>query len=189
LNVNADRLLQDFRTGHTSFLRMNYYPVCPTPAISDGETEPVDGYLGLNRHTDSGALTLLLQDGQPGLQVFNRGLWHLVEPVQGAITVNIGDIVQVWSNDQYKAALHRVLANPNEERYSIPFFYNPRPEANYAPLPSTVHKGCRARYQQINWGKFRAQRVAGDYADVGEEVQIGQYAAPEMSADIEFRWS
>lgn len=188
LNDDAQALLEDFREGHTSFLRLNYYPVCPTPETPEDETEPVNGHLGLNRHTDSGALTLLLQDDQPGLQVFNRGKWHLVEPLADAITVNIGDIVQVWSNDQYKAALHRVLANPSDERYSIPYFYNPRQEADYAPLPGTVNAERPARYRPINWGEFRAARVAGDYADIGEEVQISHYAIAEDGEDTELRY-
>jgi isopenicillin N synthase-like dioxygenase len=188
LNADAEELLEDFGPGNTSFLRLNYYPVCPTPETPEGETEPVDGHLGLNRHTDAGALTLLLQDGQPGLQVFNRGRWHLVEPVAGAITINIGDIVQVWSNDQYKAALHRVLANPNDERYSIPYFCNPRLETDYAPLSGTFDATNPVRYRPINWGEFRAARVAGDYADIGEEVQIGHYAISASSEDLEVRY-
>ena len=188
INGDADSLLEGFGVGNTSFLRMNYYPVCPTPEIPAGAEEPTQGHLGLNRHTDSGALTLLLQDGQPGLQVFNRGAWHLVKPESGAITINIGDIVQVWSNDHYKAALHRVLANVTDERYSIPFFYNPRLQTNYAPLPGIVNERCPARYRAINWGNFRAQRVAGDYADVGEELQIGHYALSETSSGKEKRY-
>jgi isopenicillin N synthase-like dioxygenase len=188
LKADADALLEDFGEGHTSFLRLNYYPVCPTPETPEGETEPVNGHLGLNRHTDAGALTLLLQDGQPGLQVLNRGRWHLVEPVAGAITINIGDIVQVWSNDQYKAALHRVLANPSEERFSIPYFFNPNVETDYAPLPGTLNGVCPARYRPINWGEFRSARVAGDYADLGEEVQISHYATPGRSQSKEFRY-
>jgi len=187
LNADAGELLEDFRAGHTSFLRLNYYPVCPTPETPEGEAEPVDGYLGINRHTDAGALTLLLQDDQPGLQVYNRGKWHLVEPVAGAITINIGDIVQVWSNDQYRAALHRVLANASAERYSIPYFYNPRPETDYAPLPGTVNAKSPARYRPINWGEFRAARVAGDFDDIGEEVQISHYAITGNSEDREVR--
>ena len=188
LHTNATELRESFGQQHTSFLRMNYYPVCPAPEVPNGEAEPVDGHLGLNRHTDAGALTLLLQDEQPGLQVFNRGRWHLVEPVAGAITVNIGDIVQVWSNDQYKAALHRVLANSESERFSIPFFYNPQREMNYAPLSGTVNERCPPRYSAINWGEFRDSRVAGDYADLGEEIQISHYAIPEVSSAMEARY-
>ena len=60
--------------------------------------------------------------------------WHLVEPRRDALVVNIGDIVQVWSNDRYKAALHRGLASADAERFSAPFFFNPAYSTQYAPL-------------------------------------------------------
>jgi len=89
--------------------------------------------------------------------------------------VNIGDIVQVWSNDRYRAALHRVLANADAERFSAPFFLNPAYGACYAPLPTTVDARHPPAYRSINWGEFRALRAAGDYADCGEEIQISHY--------------
>jgi isopenicillin N synthase-like dioxygenase len=134
------------------------------------------GYLGINHHTDAGALTLLLQDEQPGLEVFHDGAWKLVEPLPDALVVNIGDIVQVWSNDQYRAPLHRVLANADAERFSVPFFFNPAYSTVYAPLPSTVDTQRPPRYRPINWGEFRAHRAAGDYADAGEYHQISHYS-------------
>ena len=88
--------------------------------------------------------------------------------------INLGDIVQVWSNDRYLAALHRVLANSDTPRYSAPFFFNPAYAANYAPLES-VCQNQAPRYRAINWGEFRGLRAAGDYADYGEEVQISHY--------------
>jgi isopenicillin N synthase-like dioxygenase len=174
LGEDPEQFSEDFRQ-HTSFLRMNYYPVCADPEVPEGESEPVTGHLALNRHTDSGAITLLLQDGEPGLQVFRRGRWYLVPPLADAITVNIGDIVQVWSNDNYRAAIHRVLANPLAERFSVPFFFNPSYEAMYQPLPSMVSDQQPARYQQINWGEFRSARMTGDYGDYGDEIQISHY--------------
>jgi isopenicillin N synthase-like dioxygenase len=176
-NLAADpqMLRGDFQPDHTSFLRMNYYPVCPQPANPEGLLEPDDGHLGINRHTDSGAITLLLQDDQPGLQVYHDQTWHLVTPVPDAITVNIGDIVQVWSNDRYKAALHRVLASASSARYSVPFFFNPSYASDYAPLPSVVTSDNPAHYRKINWGEFRDARAAGDYANQGEEIQISQF--------------
>ena len=93
-----------------------------------------------------------------------------------ALVVNIGDIVQVWSNDRYRAALHRVTTNTERDRYSVPFFLNPAYAAHYAPLPSTVDASHPPRYRPINWGEFRRLRTAGDYADQGEEVQISHYA-------------
>lgn len=175
LGMPADTLQAFFGAAQSSFVRLNHYPACPAPAAPEGVATPQQGFLGVNHHTDAGALTLLLQDKVPGLQVFRDGRWHLVEPRADALVVNIGDIVQVWSNDRYRAALHRVLANCERARYSAPFFYNPSYATTYAPLPSTVDAGHPPRYRPINWAEFRALRAAGDYADRGVEVQIEHY--------------
>jgi isopenicillin N synthase-like dioxygenase len=175
LGVASHYLLGGFVPEHSSFLRLNFYPTCPTPESPKGIATPRTGHLGLNHHTDAGAMTLLLQDDQPGLEVYRDGEWHLVEPRRGALVVNIGDIVQVWSNDRYQAALHRVIANASAERFSVPFFFCPAYSAAYAPLPTTVDRTTPLRYRRINWGEFYASRAAGDYADYGEEIQISHY--------------
>ena len=168
LGVDPGQLARGFDGAHTSFLRLNYYPKY---ALGTQDQRP----FGVGEHTDSGALTLLLQDAQPGLEVRRNGGWHLVEPRAGALVVNIGDIVQVWSNDLYRAALHRVVTNPSKDRYSVPFFLNPSWETTYEPLPTTVTRQQPARYRRIHWREFRTLRAAGDFADVGEEVQISHY--------------
>ncbi len=165
-----------FRPDHTSFLRLNYYPPCPAPARPADLSLARDGHLGVNHHTDAGALTLLLQDDQPGLEVFHDNEWHLVEPRRDALVVNIGDIVQVWSNDRYTAALHRGLVSADAERFSAPFFFNPAYSTQYAPLPSTVDARHPPRYRPIHWGEFRARRTAGDYAERGEYHSINHYS-------------
>jgi isopenicillin N synthase-like dioxygenase len=175
LGMPADRLDAAFAPEHTSFLRLNHYPVCADPAPPDAELFPAQGQLGIHHHTDSGAVTVLLQDELPGLQVLKSGRWHLVQPLEGALVINIGDVVQVWSNDRYAAALHRVLANSQTARYSAPFFFNPAMDAVYAPLPGACDAAHPPRYRPIDWGEFRAARAAGDYADLGEEIQIDHY--------------
>ena len=165
LGMAPDHLGACFGASHTSFLRLNYYPVC----AAAGQ------HLGISQHTDAGALTVLLADSQPGLQFFHDGEWHTVAPNPEALTINIGDIVQVWSNDRYTAPLHRVLANAKAERFSAPFFFNPDYRVDYAPLPGVVSKDAPARYRAINWGEFRAGRAAGDYANLGEEIQIEHF--------------
>jgi isopenicillin N synthase-like dioxygenase len=175
LEVPPDQLVEAFLPGHSSFLRLNYYPPCPTPERPAGISTPATGHLGLNHHTDAGTLTILLQDDQAGLEVFRGGAWHLVPPERGALVVNVGDVVQVWSNDRYQAAMHRVLANTRAERFSIPFFFCPAYSTDYAPLPTTINRYAPARYRSINWGEFYQRRSAGDYADIGEEVQISHY--------------
>jgi isopenicillin N synthase-like dioxygenase len=174
LDAPTAQLRRVFMPRHSSFLRLNYYPPCSEPA-APGSPIGAAGNFGVNHHTDSGAVTVLLQDQQPGLQVFRRGTWTLVEPNPDALVVNIGDVVQVWSNDRYPAALHRVIANEHSERYSAPYFFNPAPSACYAPLPTACRDGEAAHYRAINWGEFRASRTAGDYADYGEEIQISHY--------------
>jgi len=173
LGVPPDVLARGFEPGaQTSFLRLNFYP---RQAVAEhGDDRP----LGVGEHTDSGALTILMQDGHPGLEVQRNGRWHLVRPVPGALTINIGDIVQVWSNDRYRAALHRVVvADPTHERYSIPFFFNPSYDTTYEPLPPTVTRERPAAYRRIQWREFRSLRAAGDYADLGVEVQVDHYRA------------
>jgi isopenicillin N synthase-like dioxygenase len=175
LGMPAGFLDSSFRPAHTSFLRLNYYPTCPIPARPVDLSMAAVGHLGVNHHTDAGAITVLLQDDQPGLEVFHDNAWCLVEPRRDALVVNIGDIVQVWSNDRYHAALHRALASADAERFSAPFFFNPAYSAEYAPLPSMVDADHPPIYRSISWGEFRARRAAGDYADRGEYTQISHY--------------
>jgi len=172
LGAPSGDLSCDFTPRHTSFLRLNYYP-----PHAGAPTAPTD-LMGVNEHTDAGVLTVLLQDDQAGLEGFRNDGWHLVEPRRDALVINIGDILQVWSNDQYQAALHRVVTNTTDDRISVPFFLSPSYGTNYAPLPSTVDAAHPARYRPINWGEFRSARTAGDFADLGEEIQITHFRHP-----------
>ena len=119
-------------------------------------------------------MTVLHQE-QPGLEVFHQQTWKVIEPLPDALVINIGDIVQVWSNDRYCAALHRAVVRADRERYTSAFFLNPPYTADYAPLPSVVDLRNPARYRPIYWGEFRSRRTAGDYANQGEYAQISQY--------------
>jgi isopenicillin N synthase-like dioxygenase len=154
-----------FAPAHTSYLRLNFYPLGDQLAAETGSAAD----LGIHHHTDAGALTVLVQDGVSGLQVHHDGYWHDVEPRADAFTINIGDMVQVWSNDRYRAPPHRVLAMERAERISIPFFYNPAYSADIRPLVGKPH------YRPLNWGEFRRRRADGDFADYGTEVQIGDW--------------
>ena len=161
--VAPKELEADFGSAHTSFLRLNHYD--PENDVSD---------LGVGQHTDSGALTLLFTDAEPGLEVWQGDAWQRVAAPSHAVLVNLGDIAQVWSNDQYHAPLHRV-ARPERTRFTAPFFYNPAYTATYAPLAGMLDDG-EPKYSSINWGEFREKRAAGDFADYGSEVQISDYA-------------
>lgn len=167
--------VDDF-TDHSSFIRLNHYPPCPDPVADNDRFVSHEGHLGISHHTDAGAVTVLVQDSQPGLQVFAQGKWITLERPPGSLIINIGDIVQVWSNDRYRAPVHRVLANQTNPRISIPYFLNPAYETNYAPLTDDA-----PHYRPINWGEFRTKRSAGDYADLGTEIQISDYSIREIN--------
>jgi isopenicillin N synthase-like dioxygenase len=117
LGMDAEHFSKEFDGVHSSYLRMNYYPLCPDPS----------SHMAISHHTDAGAVTVLTQSMVRSLQVYqpSNDQWYDVEPIEGAFVINTGDIMQVWSNDVYKAPLHRVKAQENLERYSSPFFYNP----------------------------------------------------------------
>ena len=171
LGADRDALVGDFDGAHTSFLRLNHYPV--RDPLADEGAEPAG--LGIHLHSDAGALTILLTDGAAGLQVLNAGDWRPVDPVPGGLIVNIGDMAQVWSNDRYPAPVHRVLAMEDHERLSLAYFFNPAYPAVIRPLASTLGPGARARYRDLPWAEFRRRRADGDFADYGAEVQISDY--------------
>lgn len=168
LGATPEALAGDFVGGHTSFLRLNHYP---THDPAGDEVDRPAG-LGIHHHTDAGALTVLLTDGEPGLQVEKGGAWIPVDPVPGGLVVNIGDMAQVWSNDAYVAPVHRVLAMEDRPRLSLAFFFNPAYPAVIRPLPSRTGP---PRYRDLPWAEFRRRRADGDFADYGTEVQIAEW--------------
>lgn len=165
LGFDSNMLRSHFDGSHTSYLRLNYYPICDDP----------ESNMAIHHHTDAGALTILYQDNDvTSLQVYRNDKWYFIPPEKDTFVINIGDMIQVWSNDRYKAPLHRVQANSSYERYSAPFFYNPAYKADIEPLVDESSTDNQL-YNVVNWGEFRAKRFAGDFADVGEEVQISHY--------------
>jgi isopenicillin N synthase-like dioxygenase len=125
-----------------STLRLLRYPVrspeelaaCAEPGIwvSHGG---VRQYVIGATHTDSGFMTLLAQDGVPGLQARTRdACWVDVPPDDSALAVNFGQVLERWSGSRIKATEHRVLGT-GQERFSIPFFYEARADAEISPLP------------------------------------------------------
>jgi isopenicillin N synthase-like dioxygenase len=169
LGEKPDRLSAYFEPTNTSFLRLNYYPLCSDPATSS-EDLPEQGHLGIHHHTDAGAVTVLLQDKVAGLQFKHHDEWCLVPTNENELVVNLGDLMQVWSNGMYQSPVHRVLANSQEERFSSAYFMNPIFSTDCLPLLDDEPK-----YKVLNWGEYRSGRAAGDYSDLGEEIQVDHF--------------
>lgn len=105
---------------------------------------------GVGAHRDAGVLTLLLAEpDSDGLQVRRpEGNWVDVPPLDGAFVVNIGELLEVATGGYLRATEHRVrLSRPARERISVPYFFNPRLDAQIPllPLPAELAAQARAR--------------------------------------------
>jgi len=119
---------------------------------------PEPGQLRGGAHTDYGTLTILMSDkAAGGLQAQHRdGYWVDVVIEPGTYVVNIGDIMQIWTNDQWVSTMHRVVNPPAEladksRRHSVVFFHQPNYDARIDTLPSCYDDASPNRYEPINY--------------------------------------
>lgn len=129
---------------HGQHMAINYYPPCPEPDLT----------YGLPAHADPNVITILLQNDVVGLQVLKDGKWVTINPVPNTFIVNIGDQIQVISNDRYKSVLHRALVNSEKERMSIPTFYCPSPDAIIRPAPQLIDKDHTVQYKEFQYNEY-----------------------------------
>ena len=147
LGLPEDHFAPHF-TEPMAILRLLSYP----PSTSEG--------MAAGAHTDYGSLTLLMTDGEPGLQVRRRGGgWEDVAHVDGAFVVNIGDCLMRWTNDIYVSTPHRVLP-PARKRRSVAFFLDPNPDSVIEALPGT---GAPA-YPPVTGADYLRSRLDATYA-------------------------
>ncbi|MEM9037680.1 MAG: 2OG-Fe(II) oxygenase family protein [Actinomycetota bacterium] len=141
---------------HMTNLVANYYP--PLAA------EPLPGQWRKGPHSDWGTLTILHQD-ESGLQVYDRDgdQWLDVPVVEDAFVVNIGDLMEIWTNDRWRSTKHRVPAPTGEAatvtRVSIPFFHQPNWDALVECLPSCLEPGEDPRHPPVYSGPYILERV------------------------------
>jgi isopenicillin N synthase-like dioxygenase len=143
-----------------SVMRLLHYP----PVAAEAE-----GRIRAAAHEDINTITLLLGAEEAGLQLLARdGRWLPVSPPEGALAVNIGDMLQRLTNGRLRSTTHRVV-NPTGERarharYSMPFFLHFRPDFLIEALdqcvdadrrdevesPITAHDYLMERLREIN---------------------------------------
>lgn len=160
---------------HASMLRLNHYTVGDPVPEDERDGLASLGETALGYHTDPGSITLLLQDGTGGLQTesLDHG-WIDVPPQPGTIVINLGDCMQAWTNDRYRAAVHRVVEMTESRRFSIPYFQNPERNATISPVPELVEGS--PRYRPFAWREFMAARAYDNFTDAGaDDAQVTDY--------------
>ena len=116
--------------------------------------------IGAGEHTDFGYLTMILQDQAGGLEIKDAGgAWAPVVPLPGSLVVNIGDLMQRWTNDRYIATMHRVVNNRSRARHSIAFFMDPDFYARIECLPTCAGPARPARYTPVTAGEYLLERI------------------------------
>ncbi|KAI0912702.1 putative 2OG-Fe(II) oxygenase family oxidoreductase [Ustulina deusta] len=116
-------IFRQFTAGSTvSVLRLLHYPRAPPEEPSGGDKQQ----LGAGAHTDFGAITLLIQDENAGLEVLNSETNEFVaiDPTPNALVFNVGDMLSFWTGGEYKSSVHRVINKASRDRYSAAFFYD-----------------------------------------------------------------
>lgn len=149
---------------HLSALRGLHYPPLPHPSLPN--------QLRAGEHSDYGTLTILLPGpGSGGLEVLRTdGVWTPVQPIADGFVVNLGDMMQQWTNDRWRSTRHRVAvpdaeAAATEHRYSIAFFHQPNWDAEIAAIASCVEPGARPRHDPVLAGPWLAEKF--DAASTG----------------------
>ncbi len=137
---------------------LHYPPHSPLPGQKD--IGPGRKVIGAGAHSDYGFATILLQDQVGGLQIQNvRGEWIEAPPLAGALVINIGEMLAMWTNDLFIATQHRVLNTSGVDRYSIPLFLDMDYDVEVRCLPTCLGDDMPARYKPVRAGEYISKRL------------------------------
>nr|GEY69460.1 hypothetical protein [Tanacetum cinerariifolium] len=151
----------------SGFLRLLHYP--GDMAVSD------EVVYGASAHSDYGLITLLATDAVPGLQATYPMLyvcreknkhprtWENVIHVKGAFIVNLGNMMERWTNCLFRSTLHRVMPT-GKERYSVAFFMDPNSDCIVECLKSCCSESSPPRFPPIRSGDYLRERIHAAYS-------------------------
>ncbi|GGJ72208.1 2OG-Fe(II) oxygenase [Agromyces bauzanensis] len=165
-------------------MRMNYY------ALPPGTDVRLDGDLtGMGEHTDYGIVTVLWADQVRGLQVLGSdGSWNDVQPADGALLINLGDVTARWTNERWMSTLHRVkppvIDGMIERRRSAAFFHDGNVDALITTLPTCVDPRHPDLYEPTTIGEHIAAKLAGSRAGRRNDAAVRESARVLASRSV-----
>ena len=164
MGLNAD-FFEEYVSAGDNNLRLLHYPAVPPGGFEGGKR------MRAGAHSDYGSITMLFQDQRGGLQVEkpDGSGWLDVEPREGTIVVNAGDMLAMWSNDMIKSTKHRVVEPPSKgkellqghpPRYSVAYFCTPNFDKWIEALPGTwEHVEGGKKYDRVNSRDYLVSRL------------------------------
>ncbi|KAA8533712.1 hypothetical protein F0562_031229 [Nyssa sinensis] len=153
----------EFSNCHGYLRIINY---SPPECVKEKEVE------GLGMHTDMSCVTIVYQDEIGGLQVRSKeGKWMDINPCEDTLVVNIGDLMQAWSNGKLRSSEHRVVLKRHINRFSLAFFWCFEDDkVIFAPDEVVGEKNLRIYKPFVcaDYLKFRESNEKGKFEKVGE---------------------
>ncbi|MBA0857462.1 hypothetical protein Goshw_012809 [Gossypium schwendimanii] len=131
----------------------HYYPPCPQPELT----------LGVRKHADAGILTVLLQNHMGGLQVLHDSQWFDVHPTRGGLVINVGDLLQVLSNNKFKSVKHRAISSHVGPRISVACFFSGHAsllDKPFGPIKKLISEANPPRYEEFLLKEYFAKFFA-----------------------------
>ncbi|KAL5725442.1 hypothetical protein ACHQM5_008584 [Ranunculus cassubicifolius] len=137
---------------------------------------------GNSEHQDANCITFVFQD-VGGLEVLKEGDWIPVDPIEGGLIVNLGDVLQVLSNNKFRSATHRVVSPEGKSRHSYAFFHNLEGNKWVEPLPMfSTDIGEPAKYKGFVYKEYQQLRMRNKThppARPEDAISITHYAIPK----------
>jgi isopenicillin N synthase-like dioxygenase len=130
-----------------------------------------DNEFSIAPHTDSGFMTLLAPNKVPGLSIrLPDGAWFDAPCVEDAYIVNGGDILRRWTNDRFLATPHRVINAAGQDRYAIPYFFDPHPDTTIACLPTCQGPDNPPKYPPTTYDDYAIWYATQNYRHLGTDA-------------------
>ncbi len=126
------------------------------------------GHSTAGKHTDNGFFTVLIQEmlPTPSLYVYTGGAWMQVPSVEQAFVINLGDMLQLWTDGLFVSTPHKVVHRSAKGRISLPFFVYPDIGAQFRSLKS----GTKYRVKDIMLKNFGSIWIAQTGAGRAKEL-------------------